>query len=168
MAKTRDRNGGIGAPAPPGSAEEALGRAREHARSAVAELLQALHALLDAATLATGGAPAAEHPVLAQLAQMLAGLAADLSPGGSASPDSVLAAVAQALDVEIARWEKRARQDPDARSVLRAFLGLRELLWEFGVRPGGSGPAPAHPPEKPPRAGRRASPPRVQRVRVEG
>ena len=40
-----------------------------------------------------------------------------------------------ALDAEIARWETKARQDADARAVLRAFLGVRELLWELGMRP---------------------------------
>ncbi|MGH7286571.1 MAG: hypothetical protein ACREI8_00945, partial [Myxococcota bacterium] len=63
----------------------------------------------------------------------------------------------------IARWEERARQDGEARAVLRAFLGVRELLWEFGIRR----------PDEPaaPRAERRAAKrggPRVQRVRVQG
>jgi hypothetical protein len=47
--------------------------------------------------------------------------------------------------------------------VLRAFLGLRELLWEFGVRRPDDGAAGS----RPRRAARRARP-RVQRVRVEG
>ena len=71
MARAPEENAGHGTPPPPGSAEEALGRARQHARGAVAETLQALHALLDAATLASGGIPAAEHPWVAQFAQML-------------------------------------------------------------------------------------------------
>jgi len=73
---------------------------------------------------------------------------------------------AVALDAEIARWEKRAAADGDARAVLRAFLGLRELLWEVGVRPR---PEPAAPPAA---RGRKAGPDRpqgrVQRVHVEG
>lgn len=38
-----------------------------------------------------------------------------------------------ALEAEIKRWEQRSQTDPDARPVLRAFLGLRELLWELGL-----------------------------------
>ena len=41
----------------------------------------------------------------------------------------------EALDAEIARWEERAKTDDDARAMLRAYLGLREILWELGVRP---------------------------------
>jgi hypothetical protein len=151
-----------------------MARARTHAAAAAAETLRALESLLDAAALATGGAPAAGHPVLGQVARVLEGLAAELSPGTQAGSESLLAAVAAALDLEIARWEKRAREDPDARGVLRAFLGLRELLWEFGVRPGPPGSPPGQAPEAAsepggsPRKRRKPRSPRVQRVRVEG
>jgi hypothetical protein len=50
----------------------------------------------------------------------------------------LLDSIADALDAEIVRWEQLAADDLEARSVLRAFLGLRELLWEFGVRRSGS------------------------------
>jgi hypothetical protein len=147
-----------------------MARARAHAGTAAAETLRALESVLDAATLATGGAPAAGHPVFGQVARVLDGLAAELSPGSQAGSASLLAAVAEALDLEIARWEKRAREDPDARGVLRAFLGLRELLWEFGVRPEPPEPATARAsePERSPRRRRKPGGPRVQRVRVEG
>jgi len=164
----RDPLGGDGGR--PQSTDEALARAREHGQAALAETLRALESLLDAAALASGGAAAAGHPVLGQVARVLEGLAAELAPGNRAASESLLAAVAAALDLEVSRWEKRAHEDPDARAVLRAFLGLRELLWEFGVRPGGggSGPDPAARRRRSPRPSRSPDEPRVQRVRVEG
>ena len=165
MAKAREPQGDAARRSPPQSAEQALARARGHGRAAAAEALLALQALIDAATLATGGAPAAGHPVLGQAARVLEGLAAELAPGGGAASESLLRAVAEALDLEIARWEKRARDDGNARAVLRAFLGLRELLWEVGVRRDASEPNKSE--ERPPPR-RRSSRPRVQRVRVEG
>jgi hypothetical protein len=143
-------------PDPPESAGEALARARAHARAALAEALAALRALLDAAALGATGVPAADHRGLSGAARLLEGLAADLDARGGGSA-SLLASVAEALDAEIARWEARAEDDPDARAVLRAFLGLRELLWEFGMRPRArarprrSEAAPARP--RPTRAG---------------
>jgi hypothetical protein len=116
---------------PPASALEAIERARAHGRAAVAEALCALHALIDAASLATTGAPADAHRGLAPLARSLEEVA---SAFGGDNGASLLGAVADALDAEIARWEQRATQDPDARAVLRAYLGVRELLWELGVR----------------------------------
>lgn len=146
----------------PASAEEALARATEHGRAAAAELLAALRSLLDAAALASSGEPSRSHALLGPLAQLLDGLAADVDPRLDAGARSLLVAVAEALDLEIARWEERAREDGDARAVLRAFLGLRELLWELGVRSAPRRPGPA-------RAGvRRAERRRVQRVPVKG
>jgi hypothetical protein len=153
--------------APPADVREALLRARRHARQAAAETLAALRALLDALALAAAGAPAEAQRALRPFARLLDGLGADLAAGAGGA-DSLLAAVAGALDAEIARWEARARDDADARAVLRAFLGLREILWELGVRPAPAGPAGA--PGR--RAARTASPPRrggrVQRVPVQG
>ena len=125
-----------------------------------------LRALLDAAALASAGTPSEASRVFGPLARLLDELAAQLG-GDAPLPSSVLAAIAEALDVEIARWEQRAREDADARAVLRAFLGLREVLWEFGVRAGGKA-SDADP--KPPASGRTRARPRrrVQRVRVEG
>ncbi len=118
-------------PLPPVSALEALERARDHGRAAVAEALCALHALMDAASFATTGAPAEAHRGLGPLSRALEDLASAFGGGDGAS---LLGAVADALDAEIARWEQRATEDPDARAVLRAYLGVRELLWELGVR----------------------------------
>ncbi|MGE4608242.1 MAG: hypothetical protein AAEJ52_15995, partial [Myxococcota bacterium] len=79
----------------------------------------------------------------------------------------LLQSIANALDAEIARWEDRARDDSDARSVLRAFLGLRELLWEFGLR---NGETPATDSPSRPRKRKTKSSSRrknVQRITVE-
>ena len=138
--------------------EQALERSRRHGRAALAEALACMQALLDAASLATSGVPAASHGILGRLATSLGNAAAGLTPSGD--NEELLEAVASALDEEITRWEQRAQDDPDARAVLRAFLGVRELLWELGIRR-----------ERGPRPGgaRAARPePRVQRVRVQG
>ena len=114
--------------------DEALARARRHAKSAVAEALEAGRALLDAASLATSGAPADAHPIFARADRWIRLASRGWAAEGGLSGD-LAAALAEALEHEIARWEQRARIDDDARAVLRAFLGLRELLWELGVRP---------------------------------
>ena len=119
--------------APESTLDEALARARRHAKSAVAEALEAVRALLDAASLATSGAPAASHPLFDSLDGWIARASHSwASEGGSSA--GIAAEIAAALDLEIARWEERAKGDDDARPVLRAFLGLREVLWELGVR----------------------------------
>ena len=159
----------------PETAQEALLRAGFHGRAAVAETLAALRALLDAAALASSGQASEAHRVLGPAAKLLEGLEADLRPESERSASSLLAAIAEALDVEIARWEERAQKDDDARAVLRAFLGLRELLWEFGVRREPESPEeePSRPGVRPSRGrsgkrggGRKGA--RVQRVPVEG
>jgi hypothetical protein len=115
------------------SVAEALERARRHARAALAEALAAARALLDAAALGVGGVRAEDHGVLSLAATALDRAAEGL--GGHGDDGRALAtALATALDAEIARWELRAGDDPEARAVLRAFLGLRELLWELGFR----------------------------------
>ncbi len=159
------RRAGPGEAAPAESAARALARAGSHARAALAEALRALEALLDAVSLATSGEAAQTRRLLGPLARTLEGLAGDLD--GSSESRPLLAAVAEALDAEISRWELRARDDADARAVLRAFLGLRELLWEFGVRPPESADATG-PGARPRRRPARRARPRVQRVRVEG
>lgn len=136
---------GRGGEAP--SVEEALARAARHSRNAAAEALAAARALLDALAIATGGAPADSHAALSGAARWLDELARQLSGGPGEA--AITRALADALEAEIARWEERAREDPDARAVLRAFLGLRELLWELGLRPR-SESAPGEPSEPPP------------------
>jgi hypothetical protein len=157
------------------TAGEALERARAHARSAAAEALASLHALLDAAALAASGQPSEFHGLLGPLAKLLEGLAERLGHEGEPVGAPILVAITEALDAEIARWEDRALQDPEARAVLRAFLGLREVLWEFGIRRdgqnGGGRGDDAEPSAAGPRARRRVRhrrQPRVQRVPIEG
>jgi hypothetical protein len=122
-----------GAGATPRDVAEALRRARAHGRAAARESIAALQSLLDAASLAATGVPAGERPELALMARALGQLADGLGRPEAAS-SRLLDAVAEALDAEIARWEARALDDPEARAVLRAWLGMRELLWEVGVR----------------------------------
>ena len=157
---------------PPGSVEEALTRAQAHTRAALGEALAAARALLDAACLAASGESADAHRGLAALGQGLDDLSARLSSrGGRVVPERLLGAILDALDAEIARWEERSRDDSDARAVLRAFLGLREILWEFGLRrDGDEPPSPASDPRpvRSRKAGRRRAARRVQRVRVQG
>jgi hypothetical protein len=160
--------------APERALDEALARARRHAKSAVAEALEALRALLDAASLATSGAPAADNALFESVDRWIARASRGWASEGGLS-DGIAAEIATALDQEIARWEERAKHDDDARPVLRAFLGLREVLWELGVRAsfaqraegerrpsGGRASADSAPSEPAPR------PRRVQRVAVQG
>ncbi len=112
--------------------EQALARAADHGRRAASEALLAARALLDALSLALHGAGADERRILGLAARSLDELAEGLAGGPSRA--GLLDAVSAALDAEIARWEARARNDVDARAILRAYLGLREILWEFGVR----------------------------------
>lgn len=123
-----------GGPARLRATQEALARAREHGRRAAAEAALALRALLDAGSLSLLGADPTRHGGMAgRLADLLDELARRLA-GESPPGDRLVDAIASALEAEIARWEERASEDPEARAVLRAYLGLRELLWELGVR----------------------------------
>lgn len=165
---------------PPRSAEEALDRARRHGLTAFAEGVAALRALVDAASLASTGVVGAAHAPLADVLRWVdaAGMRARSEAGvpGALWVDTV----ADALDDEIERWETRARQDPEARAVLRAFLGVREILWEFGVRPHAAKPEPetatsrperaaaaTHATSRTPRSARRTAT-RPERVPIEG
>lgn len=153
---------------PPANAAEALERARFHAQSAAAESAAALAALLDAATLATTGRIALETPA-AGLGHGLEALRRWVEPDAVRDGASLLRAVADALDAEISRWEERSRTEPDARGVLRAFLGVRELLWELGVRPSDPTDEPSDAREAPDAPGPRGQTPgpRVQKIAVE-
>ena len=140
--------------------DEALARARRHAKNAVAEALEAFRALLDAASIAASGARAAENPLFASADRWIAGASRGWADGAGLT-DGLAAEIAAALEQEIERWEQRAKSDDDARPVLRAFLGLREVLWELGVRAlRGSASAPP--------SGTAPRPRRVQRVAVQG
>lgn len=141
MTRRREEKPPLASPAPQ-SVEQALARATAHARNAVAESLLSARSLLDAVSLAlTGRAVDALDGDSSGLAGAFAGFAAAIERlAGRARgaddtlPPSLADALVGALDVEIARWEQRSADDPDARAVLRAFLGLREILWELGVR----------------------------------
>jgi hypothetical protein len=159
---------------PPSTPAEALGEARLHAQRAAAESAAALRALLDAGTLAARGELAAAGR-LAPLAEALERIAAWLHPEGDQSGDAVLRALADGLDAEISRWEAKSREDPEARSVLRAFLAVREVLFEMSTRfatPRTEQPdaaAPSDTEERSPRPTRaRRARRRVERVAVEG
>jgi hypothetical protein len=158
---------------PPDTAAEALAQARLHARRAAAEGAAALRALLDAATLAARGEPAAAGR-LAPLAEALEHVGAWLDPEAERSGDAVLRALSDGLDAEIARWEAKSREDPEARSVLRAFLAVREVLFEMSSRFAAPREEAAEAPagdtqERPPRAARpKRRHRRVERVAVEG
>ena len=129
------------------SVEDALQRALAHARGAVAEGLAAARAPLDAATIALHDQPApiagdtrADAPPLGLafdsaargLDELIALAGAGVGTGGV--PDALLSTILDSLDDEIERWEARSQGDAEARAVLRAFLGVREILWEVGVR----------------------------------
>ena len=156
--------------------EEALARARHHGRAAAGETALALRALLDALSLSTSGRPSDASRVLSWAAAALDDAARGLgrdAPGDA----SLLGAVAEALDAEIRRWEARASVDRDARAVLRAYLGMREILWELGLRApeketaarAAEMPRPTPPPPRPAAASRRGPPPRgLERVRIDG
>jgi hypothetical protein len=156
---------------PPSTPAEALAEARVHAQRAAAECAAALRALLDAATLAAQGAPAAAGR-LAPLAEALERAADWLHPEGDRDGEAVLRAFADGLDAEIARWEAKSREDPEARSVLRAFLAVREVLFELRSRFASPRPAEPAAPESadvdPPSTRAARARRRVERVAVEG
>lgn len=142
--------------------QEAVGRSRLHFQRAAGEAVAGLRALLDAAALGASGAPAERHEGLAVIARGLDELARALAPEGDDPSLVVLEALLEALDDEIARWERRSAEDPDARTVLRTFLSVREVLWELGLRR-----ASSDAPRRPPEAARAPHGRRVQRVEVE-
>jgi hypothetical protein len=159
---------------PPETVGEALARARKHGRAATAEALAMVRALIDAASLAASGRPSEASRLLGPAAKLLEALGNELGRGAGEGSSRILDSIIGAIDDEIALWEERARDDTEARTVLRAFLGLREILWELGVRRAGDafGAEPTEPPPKqtPPRR-RTAKPspgPRIQRVPVQG
>jgi hypothetical protein len=188
--KERDGERSAKAAPPPRSADEALARARRHALAALAESVQALRALVDAASLAATGAPSDAHASLSGASAWLDQIAERMQANAGRAGAPWLDAVARVLDDEIGRWETRGRDDPEARAVLRAFLGVREILWEFGLRPSRAERRESGPPEPPrhasapaatnaadetprdalraQRASRRAPPARIERIPVKG
>jgi hypothetical protein len=168
----RDPYAAEGTAPPPQTAGEALARARQHGRAAAAEALAAVRALIDAASLAVDGQPSEANRLLGPVAKLLEAVGNELGDGADARSSRMLDSITAAIDDEISLWEERARDDTEARTVLRAFLGLREILWEFGVRrsDGAAEAGPAEPPSKT-TPSRRPAPrpgPRIQRVPVQG
>ncbi len=150
-------------------AEEALQRARKHLHRATLEGLEAARALLEAAARTSGLTDASRESLVGNLQSSLENLIAGIRENSSiVLPKALIEPLAAALETEIERWERRSQTDPDARPVLRAFLGLRELLWELGL----DRTAPPRKGQSRPNddTGRPAQPhrDRVQRFDVEG
>jgi hypothetical protein len=134
-----DRNRQVPQIPPPDTVEEALGRSLEHARSSASEALMAARLLLDALSILLANEPVARHAEhnspIGYLASSIERWAGSLRPPepNPNSPD--FPAVLRAVEDEIERWAGRAQDDPDARTVLHAFLGMREILWELDAAP---------------------------------
>jgi hypothetical protein len=150
-------------------AEEALQRARKHLHRATLEGLEAARALLEAAVQTSGLTDASRESLVGNLQSSLENLIAGIRENSSIElPKALAEPLAAALETEIKRWERRSQTDPDARPVLRAFLGLRELLWELGL--GRTAPPRKEQSRPNDDTGRPARPhrDRVQRFDVEG
>jgi hypothetical protein len=145
--------------------DEALERARAHLVRATLEGIEAARALLEAAVRSSGLAEGPEDSITENLQRTLENLRTALRENASfVFPRRLAEPLAEALEVEIKRWERRSQTDEDARPVLRAFLGLRELLWDLGMRREGARTSAQAPPAPEQTTRRRA---RVQRFEVE-
>ncbi len=152
------------------SSEEALQRARTHGRRAVSEALLATQALLDAGSISLSGNASEHNRYLSLLSKALEDVSQNLASESGQTSNPLFSAIVDALDSEIARWQTQADADPEARAVLRAFLGLREILWEVGIRRPPDSPQETSPkrPKREPHSRTRRPPPRIQKVPVEG
>jgi hypothetical protein len=115
--------------------DQALARSLQHARNSAAEALLAARALMDALSILLANEPVVRHAdansPIAHVAEAIERWARTLR-GTDPDPYSPgLPAIIEAVENEIARWEERARTDADARTVLQAFQGIREILAEF-------------------------------------
>ncbi len=117
------------------SMREAFEHALDHAQRAAAEGVGGARALLDAASIGVLGAPADTNRSLGELANLLDQLERTLLGEAPSFRSAAINTVLGAVDREIQRWETKSADDPDARAVLRIFLGMREVLWELGMRP---------------------------------
>ena len=113
--------------------DRAIVRARVHLGNATREALSAVIAVLEAGGRASGLDPEQTERLAASFARRFEAQIERLKDG-ALLPGAILVPLEEALAREITRWEERSKHDPDARAVLRAFLGLRELLWELGLR----------------------------------
>ena len=143
--------------------DQAIARARVHVGNAARESIAAIGAILEAGGRASGLDPEQTERLAAEVARRFEAQVGRLREG-ALFPASLAKPLEEALAREIERWEERSKQDPDARAVLRAFLGLRELLWELGLA---RDPEPSDPPPERPQPDRTAKQPRVQRFSVE-
>jgi hypothetical protein len=187
MGANSSRSGGTGRRGRDNGSKESVRRALEravhHAQLALSEGVASARALLDAASIGVSGGPARDHPRLSELAWTLDRVAAALSGEAPSLRAAALSALLAAIDGEVMRWEIRSRSDEDARAVLRAFLGLREVLWEMGVRPSEAEPeaksakrhehrgqkrANAERSSPSPRGASRPGATRVQRIKIQG
>ena len=116
------------------TANQALERAIGHASVALSEGVASARALLDAASLIVSELPAEAQPNLAELARALDQVSEALSGNSPSLRATATHALLETIDSDIARWEVKSRSDDDARSVLRVFMSLREVLWEIGIR----------------------------------
>lgn len=113
--------------------DRAIARARVHFGNATREALAAVIAVLEAGGRVSGLDPEQTERLAASFARRFEAQIERLKDG-ALLPEAILVPLEEALAREITRWEERSKHDPDARAVLRAFLGLRELLWELGLR----------------------------------
>ena len=134
-----DRNRELPRPPVPDTVEQALAQSLQHARNSASEALMAARKLMDALSILLSNEPVVRHAQpdspIAQLAQAIERWAGAVRGPEPDYPSPELGAILQALDTEIERWGEKASSDPDARTVLRAFLGMREILWEFNSPP---------------------------------
>ena len=140
--------------------------ARDHLSRAALEGLEAARVLLDASLRASGIDRVVPGSVAGEVGEALDALVGALTEGRAFTiPVALGAPLRAALEREIKRWEERSQTDPDARPVLRAFLGLRELLWEFGLRRSDETPSAPQTTNEPSPA--RPEPPSPRKIRVE-
>lgn len=120
--------------------EEALGRARIHAQNAAVHALSALQAVVEAGARVPGGLT---RERAAEIVQSLDALRRWCDPQHAGGDFSVLEGVERFLDREIERYEAKSRTQPELRTLLRALLAVREVVFEFSTAtaPAG-GPAP--------------------------
>lgn len=143
--------------------DQAIARARAHVGNAARESVAAIAAILEAGGRASGLDPEQTEQLAAEVARRFEAQVGRLRDG-ALFPASLAKPLEEALAREIERWEALSERDPDARAVLRAFLGLRELLFELGLE------RDPKPPEPEPAHRRSSRPPgrrRVQRFDVE-
>ncbi|MBW1881920.1 MAG: hypothetical protein JRJ58_00215 [Deltaproteobacteria bacterium] len=149
--------------------QEAIARARAHLHNAKREGLEATRALLEAALHAGAANESGQASLCADLRRALDHWIDSLEQDQLfAMPNALGEPLGRALDAEIVRWEKRSESDEAAPPVLRAFLALRELLWELGMprdrdEQGASDSSSPQPKEATPRPARQ----RVQRLDIE-